>query len=91
MKRLMIIATAVMLLAPVYFMVTGSLQDISGVFAMPPQLIPRLVTAANYEWLLHLPIAKWAINTLIVTVAGMSLSAFISICAGYGFCFFRGS
>ena len=89
MRRIALLVVMVLMLLPVYFMFTGSLQDINGVFAMPPQVIPRGVTGMNYAWILSLPVARWALNTVLLIAFGVALSVSVVTMAAYAFAFYR--
>lgn len=90
MKRAILIVAMVALLFPVWMMVVGSLQDIHGVFVMPPRLLPLKATLQNYEWIFRYgQIGRWTVNTLFVTAGYVTLSVFLSITAGYAFAFYR--
>jgi ABC-type glycerol-3-phosphate transport system permease component len=93
MTRPLILAVCVLFLLPMWFMLTGSLQDIHGVMHMPPRLLPLHPTLANYAYLLRGSAVQWAMNTVVVVIASTLLSVFTSCTAGYAFAFykFRGS
>lgn len=89
MNRAFLITCMILLLAPVWFMFTGSLQDVHGVLSMPPQLFPKNPTLMNYRILLSDTIVlRWLFNTALVVVCTVTLSVTISITAGYAFAFY---
>lgn len=88
-KRLVLVLLSALLLFPVWMMFVGSLQDLYGVFIMPPRLLPLHATLENYRWLLDLGIGRWAINTSIVVGLSVVLSVFVAVTAGYAFAFYR--
>jgi len=89
MSRTFLILLAIVALAPMYFMLTGSLQDIHGVFAMPPRIVPRSMTLSNYQWIASLHPGRWVLNTVIVTALTTVLSVSVCVMAAYAFAFFR--
>jgi ABC-type glycerol-3-phosphate transport system permease component len=88
-NRALLVFAFIVLLAPLYFLITGSFQDIHGLFVMPPRLWPRNPTAVNYEWVLSLPLLHWLRNTGYVFVTTVTLSVLISVTGGYAFAFYR--
>lgn len=88
-KKIFLILLFIILLLPVYFMFTGSFQDIKGVMKMPPQLIPNKMTLFNYIKIFQLPWIIWLKNTILVTTVISFLSVFVSISSGYVFSFYR--
>lgn len=88
MNRTVVILAAIILLAPLWFMAVGSLQDIHGVLLMPPRPWPSSPTLDNYAWAFSKPVATWAMNTLVVTASVAVLSVVASCTAGYAFAFF---
>jgi ABC-type glycerol-3-phosphate transport system permease component len=87
-NKIILVSIAVLFFIPLYFMATGSFQDIYGVFSMPPRLIPAHRTLYNYRWIAGLPVLLWAKNTLIVVAGAVVLSLFTCIASGYAFAFF---
>ena len=88
MKKAALILTAGILLLPIYFLIVGSFQDVEGIFAMPPALLPLEPTMHNYHWVFDRPVLMWAANTLVITAATVVLSTAVSCMAGYGFAFY---
>ena len=74
-----------LLFLPLYWMIEGSFQDISGFIKMPPAFIPLQVTLSNYKYFISMNTAVWLKNTVIVVFATVFLSTFVSITAGYAF------
>ena len=89
-RRVVLVAFIIVLMAPVWFMFTGSLQDIQGVLAMPPHLLPIHPTLANYAWLFRFGmVGRWALNSCIVVAIVVLASVAVSCMAGYAFAFYR--
>jgi len=82
----LLILTAILFLAPVFWMVSSSLKPEYEIFANPPVWWPSPARWANYtEALTTLPFGRFAVNTLIIaigTVIGHVLSCSI---VAYGF------
>ena len=82
----LIVAGAVLFLAPFYWMISTSLKDPHLVYIFPPQIVPDPVVWSNYpRALATLPFAQYAVNTVEITafaVIGQLLTA--SLCA-FGF------
>jgi len=87
--KILLVLLACLALAPLYFMAIGSLQDIHGVFAMPPQLIPHHPTLCNYEWIASLSVGRWALNTVLIMGLGTALAVSTVVMAAYAFAFYR--
>lgn len=84
-RAIVLAAVAVLLIFPLYIMVTGSVQPYKMLLTMPPRLIPAGVTVENYGLLLEKADIRWIGNTLIVVCGTALLSVAISSMAGYGF------
>ncbi|MBP1692497.1 MAG: Sugar transporter permease [Chloroflexi bacterium] len=82
----LLIVTAMLFLAPVFWMISSSLKPEYQIFATPPVWWPSPPRWANYtEALTTLPFGRFAVNTLIIaigTVIGHVLSCSI---VAYGF------
>ncbi len=89
MNRTVVILAAIILLAPLWFLAIGSLQDIHGVLLMPPRLWPMNATLDNYQWAFSKPVGVWALNTVVVAASVAVLSVAVSCSAGYAFAFYE--
>lgn len=87
-KAILAVIIAVML-APLYFLLLGSVQHLHGMFVMPPRLWPTSATLANYAWVLRQDVVTWAGNTLVVTSCAVLLAVVVSTTGGYSFAFYR--
>jgi len=88
-KKLVLVLIFIFLLAPVWFMVTGSFQNIHGVMKMPPKLFPSSITFANYTRMLDWPMVTWGFNTFLLIVFSALLSIIIHYSAGYTFALYQ--
>jgi ABC-type glycerol-3-phosphate transport system permease component len=85
-----VILFSLLLLFPTYWMVVGSLQPLQGVLRLPPELVPRHITMANYTILFkNNPIVRWAANTGAITVVAVVLGVFTAALAGYAMSAYR--
>jgi ABC-type glycerol-3-phosphate transport system permease component len=89
MKKAFVIFIFILLLLPMWFMFTGSLQNSIKVMKMPPDIIPRHATMANYLAMLNWPLMKWTTNTILTTASTILLTILICSTAGYAFAFYK--
>ena len=86
LRIILLIAAAVLFIAPALWMVSSSLKPDYEIFATPPPLWPSTPRWQNYgEALTSLPFGRFAVNTLIIalsTIIGHLLSCSI---VAYGF------
>ena len=79
-----IYSALVVVLFPIYWMVTASFQDNSELMASPPKLSPIGGDLENYfEILTQLKYLTYFKNSLIVSAGAVTLCIFVSILAGY--------
>jgi multiple sugar transport system permease protein len=82
------------MLFPFAWMVSTSLKADIGVFATPPQLIPKPFEPSNYSKVVHLfPVWRFLINSAVVAILATTLQVGTSAMAAYAFARmkFRGS
>jgi ABC-type glycerol-3-phosphate transport system permease component len=88
-KKILLILFFILLLFPMYFMLTGSIQNISGIMKMPPNLLPLHPIADNYLRILKWNIIPWTINSILGTILTVVLTI-ITVCSGaYYFAFYK--
>ena len=81
-----LIAGALVILAPLAWMISTSLKNRSAVFRFPPEWIPDPVLWHNYpEALTILPFGTFFINTVIVTLLAVLGELISSAVVGYSF------
>ena len=81
-----LIAGALVILAPLAWMISTSLKNRSAVFRFPPEWIPDPVLWHNYpEALTILPFGTFFINTVIVTLLSVLGELISSAVVGYSF------
>ncbi|MGQ9680914.1 MAG: carbohydrate ABC transporter permease [Anaerolineae bacterium] len=81
-----LIAWALLLLMPLYFMISLSFTEAVAFLRMPPQLIPVPGTLSNYRHVLGAyGVPRWFLNSAVVTTANTSISLLVSSFYGYIF------
>lgn len=87
--RITIIALgSIIFLFPFVWMVSTSLTSGSELFKLPPQLIPNPIDGSAYVKLFadpSLPLGRWVINSVIVSLSVMFLQVLTSAMAAYAF------
>ncbi len=77
---------AVLMLAPLVWMVTESFVDESHALRLPPKWIPRPFSVDNYRTVTDLiPFGRMALNSLIVATIATAGSMLVSVLAAYAF------
>lgn len=86
-----IAAGALIFLFPFVWMVATSLTTTSELFKTPPSIIPNPVDTSAYERLFsgQIPLGRWILNSLGVSVAVMLLQVLTSAMAAYAFTRFQ--
>jgi multiple sugar transport system permease protein len=93
LKAGILVSFCLILLAPIYLMLSSSFQPIKAFMRTPPLLYPATFTLDNYRRIVQLPlVGRWALNTLIVVGVTVVAGAIVNGLAGYVFAFahFRG-
>ncbi|HEY3504896.1 MAG TPA: carbohydrate ABC transporter permease [Actinocatenispora sp.] len=77
-------------LLPVYWLVATAFSPTGDVFAFPPHLVPRHVTLAHFDNLLHTPkLLRYLVNSVVVSLVTAALSVVVSAYCAYSFSKFR--
>jgi multiple sugar transport system permease protein len=80
----------ILTLAPFFWMITTSIKTKAGMFAMPPQWLPKDPTLSHYKELFEkVSFFRYFINSTIVAVTVTFLGLFLNSLAGYAFAKFR--
>lgn len=85
---------AILLIAPILYIVLNSFKVTGDIFKVPPSILPERWTLENYENVLFSGgFGNYFANTVVITVVGVGLVVILSSLAGYGFAKlrFRGS
>lgn len=79
-----LIAVAIFMVWPYYWMLKTSLETAASVFAFPPNWIPKPVTFENYVNVWNtLGVHRYLINSVIITVLGVFLSVTLAALFAY--------
>jgi len=104
MKYVIIFLFTILLIFPIYWMFSGSIQDLGMLMKTPPNWIPKNVTLANFQHLADVSLegmyttAKeggsralpvWTINTFLIFAMKCSISILLVSTAGYAFAVYR--
>lgn len=84
----LLLPIAIILAAPVWYMVAKAFTPEINQYKFPIVWMPDPFTLANFEHIFSdrtLPIARWMLNSAIVTVVGTALVVFVSALSAYGF------
>lgn len=94
-KYVACIILAVVLLFPMYWMISGSFQNTVGLMAMPPKFFPSNPTLASYRSILTRSyvndgyILRAMLNTVVLVVMMVSIHVFVCFTAGYVFALYN--
>ncbi len=80
-----LLAGALLLTFPLYWMIMNSFQGYAQVIKLPPNLFPREPTLGNWERLFDVGGARWLLNSVIVSSGGLVLGVLGATTAGYAF------
>ena len=87
---LLVIASCAVIGFPFYWMFVSSVQSGEVVFAFPPSLLPRQLTAVNYETVLReTQLGLWLWNSFIVASVSTLLSLAVGTCGAFALSRFR--
>src|SRR5437667_5831864 len=85
MRKLLLAAVALVLVATFLYMVSVSFMGEAELLRWPPPLLPRAPTTANYTAMVEaLPYGRVLVNTAILAVCVMVAQVLTSAAAGYG-------
>jgi multiple sugar transport system permease protein len=84
--HLLLSAFAIVLIAPLVWLISTSLKEPSAIFILPPRWIPNPIRWQNYpEALTAQPFARFFLNTMIITVLATLGTVITASMAAYGF------
>ncbi|MEW5961060.1 MAG: carbohydrate ABC transporter permease, partial [Chloroflexota bacterium] len=85
-----LVVTALLMLAPFYWMVSASFKSEQFIFASPPQWWPEPVTVEHYfDVFTRIPFPRYFLNSLNVAVVVTLGHVFFDTLGGYAFAKFR--
>jgi len=91
LRWVLLLTIFVVLLMPVWLMISNSLSPAKGFLRNPPRLTPYEWTLDNYRRALALPLLpRWILNTTIVAGTIVTVGVIVNGAAGYAFGFYRG-
>jgi len=83
---ILLLAGAVLFVAPFAWMVTASLQDVGDMFRWPPSWLPHDPSLKNYAKFLQTPnLGLWLFNSVYISLAVTVLQMFFNSLAAYTF------
>jgi multiple sugar transport system permease protein len=87
LRYAVVIALAILFVAPFAFMVTAAFQPLERMFQYPPQWIPTEPTLSNFTRFVtsDRPIARWTFNSLYVSTTVTVLQLFFNSLVAYTF------
>lgn len=88
-RKIVMLLVFFCMVVPIYFMVIGGFQALTGIMKMPPNLIPYNATLANYRRMVDWPMVTWFRNTVFVLVCTDMLTVLLCSMTGYVFAFYR--
>ncbi|NOK60422.1 MAG: ABC transporter permease subunit [Chloroflexi bacterium AL-W] len=87
---ILLIAAALFTTGPFLWMLSTALKTSGGVFTRPPQLLPIPPTLINFVEVWNVvPMGRWAINSVSISVIGTAGQIIINAMAGYALARFR--
>ena len=88
--KYLVILFAMLLLFPLYWMVKGSLENISLMMKVPPNWLPVNPTLESYQILIRITtLGRWFANTVFIATCGLMFSMFCNILAAYAFAIYK--
>ena len=83
----LLIVASVIMVGPLFYIVSTSLKQTTQLFAYPPDWIPEILFWGNYSTLLGRDslFLRWTLNTVLVAVVVTILKLIIDSMAGYAF------
>src|SRR5512132_1751431 len=84
--HIVLLFAGVLSLFPLYWLFLTSLSPTQYVVRVPPEIVPRELTAANYVRLFETtPIVRWLINTVVIAGVITAFHLLFDSMAGYAF------
>ncbi len=102
MKYIIIFLFTLLLLFPLFWMFSGSLQDLGNLMKTPPNWIPKEITLRNFYWLAQTStkgsyyrgegpnaLLRWTFNTFAIFGLKCAIGIMLVATAGYAFAVYR--
>jgi multiple sugar transport system permease protein len=80
---LLVIATIIILVFPVYWMLNTSLAPTNQLRSLPPRLFQPSPSMEGYQNVFKRPVLTWLFNSTMVALISTAISMFVSVLAGY--------
>ena len=77
------IILAILMIFPLYWIITGSFKDAAAINAAVPEWFPKNPILENYSRLFEKPALRWLVNTVFMAVMSMALTCITAAMAGY--------
>ena len=77
------IILAILMIFPLYWIITGSFKDAAAINAAVPEWFPKNPILENYSRLFEKPALRWLDNTVFMAVMSMALTCITAAMAGY--------
>jgi ABC-type glycerol-3-phosphate transport system permease component len=78
------LTVALMWAAPFVWMVSTSLKPAGQVLTIEIEWVPRTFVLENYAKVFQHPVARWALNSVVVSTTSTALAVLLGAMAGYG-------
>ncbi len=88
---LILVPLAVFMIIPVIYVINQAFKPLGELFAFPPTIFAKKPTTENFEDLFELsgttgvPMSRYLLNSILVTLLTVLLNLVITICAAYAF------
>lgn len=86
---LILIPISVFMILPIIYIFNQAFKPLDELFLFPPRILVRRPTLENFRQLLRVggasgvPMNRYLINSIVVTLTAVLLNLFITLCAGY--------
>lgn len=88
---IILVPLAIFMILPVVYIINQAFKPLGELFAFPPTIFVKNPTLDNFKDLMHLsgttgvPMSRYLLNSLIITIVTVTLNLIITICAAYVF------
>jgi multiple sugar transport system permease protein len=84
--NIIVFVLALFSLFPIIWLVTNAFKTSSGIYQMPPDILPKSLYLGNFKELFHnQPALRWGFNSFLVSFVTTALSVVFSSLAAYAF------
>jgi len=88
---IILVPLAIFMILPVVYIINQAFKPLGELFAFPPTIFVKNPTLDNFKDLMHLsgttgvPMSRYLLNSLVITLVTVTLNLIITICAAYVF------